>query len=606
VPDVIDEPIWMTMGICYEGACQREDAIECFEEVIKYNDDNYGWAMARLAKLHEEAGNPEKARALCEEVINLGRKDLLRTAQVKDIPTPQPRPRLKRAVTQNAPEPAPGELRSKPSSVPHAGIEGTFGEFQLAHANVVDEEVQRPPKKAKKRIADDTFSSADAPAVKRSKSHKAHVLKVATSGMKRQLQHSQDASSRTRANHAVVQLHWPAMKSGGDKEATKQWIESANNLMVDFKATKVFFRGENGRSMQVKISSHEQRVFTKIEAGIHNSNPPTEFQDIPFHEWHQILSELSLVYARMGEQEKCYKVIQDVLMSANVFWQDPDLERIGIAVALCCALIFNDGQFVVELGRKVISLNDGRSGMAFQLFAASNRFIYGSNWFHAGPSQKFMHRAVKTADFLAMPSEMREQYDFAMQRGGLSSRLAKLTDEGAEVNANALLIYGHMVAVANHSFTSLPYYFRTLALYPDDICVNLSIATMWAQNSMKRQTENRHFGIMQGLAFLYRYYELRTASGRACDCQEAEYNIARMWHNLGLIHLAMPAYEKVLELSGQVQEEWLTNRASIEGIGADDDAEDFAREAAFALQSIYAIDGNDEAANAITEEWLVI
>jgi general transcription factor 3C polypeptide 3 (transcription factor C subunit 4) len=201
---------------------------------------------------------------------------------------------------------------------------------------------------------------------------------------------------------------------------------------------------------------------------------------------------------------------------------------------------------------------------------------------------------------------MREQFDFAMQKGGLLQRLDKYSGEGNEVNANALLIYGHMVAVANHSFTSLPYYFRTLAMYPDDICVNLSIATMWVQNSMKRQTENRHFGIMQGLAFLYRYYELRTASGRACDCQEAEYNVARMWHNLGLIHLAMPAYEKVLELSGQVQEEWLANRASLGSESVDDDAEDFAKEAAFALQSIYALDRNDEAANAITEEWLVI
>jgi general transcription factor 3C polypeptide 3 (transcription factor C subunit 4) len=612
VPDVIDEPVWMTMGTCYEGIGQAEDAIECFEEVTRYKEDNFGLAMARLAKLHEEAGNSDKARALCEEVINLGRRDLLRSAKVKAIPK-QPRPRLKRTITKSAPEEPTNGLRSNPLPSPHAGIEGTFGEFQLERAETqpeqpitVDADVSRPPEQAKRRVADDGFSGVDVPSIKRPKPRRTHVLKKATSGMERQLLHFQDASSRIRANHAVVQLHWPAMKAGGDEKATTQWIESAENLLDDFRATKVFFPDENGKQMQLKISSHEQRIFTKIEAGLQNPNPPKDFQDISFHEWHQILAELALVHARNGEQEKCYKIVQDVLITANVFWQNSDLERISIAVALCCALLFNDGQYVVELGRKVINLCDARLGMAFQLFAASNRFIYGSNWFHAGPSQKFMHRTLKTADYLAMPSEMREQFDFAMQKGGLLQRLDKYSGEGNEVNANALLIYGHMVAVANHSFTSLPYYFRTLAMYPDDICVNLSIATMWVQNSMKRQTENRHFGIMQGLAFLYRYYELRTASGRACDCQEAEYNVARMWHNLGLIHLAMPAYEKVLELSGQVQEEWLANRASLGGESVDDDAEDFAKEAAFALQSIYALDGNDEAANAITEEWLVI
>jgi general transcription factor 3C polypeptide 3 (transcription factor C subunit 4) len=278
---------------------------------------------------------------------------------------------------------------------------------------------------------------------------------------------------------------------------------------------------------------------------------------------------------------------------------------IGYALGFHCALVFNDEQTVIELARKLITNSDNRSAMAYQLFAAASRFTYGSNWFNAGPSQKYMLRMVKSADFLAMPKDMREKYDFAMNQGTLDQRLARLGEQPNDINAHAVLMYGHMVAVANHSFSALPYYFRVLAMHPDNICVNLSIATMWVQNSMKRQTENRHFGITQGLAFLNRYYELRTATGRAGDIQEAEYNVARMWHYLGLTHLAMPAYEKTLALSAQVQAERHL-QVEAEASEPEFETEDYSREAALALQNIYALAGNDEAARAITEEWLVI
>jgi general transcription factor 3C polypeptide 3 (transcription factor C subunit 4) len=606
VPDVINEPTWMAMGMCYEGLRQKEDAIECFEEVLNLDGESYSWASARLAKIYEEAGDSEKARSLCEEVIKLGRRDLLRNAKVKDIPILLPSSRTEPTDSEAAPTEALSTIPIEPS---HAAVEGTFGEFQLEPPLEPPLEPEagpaRPPKKTRKRIAEDRASGTDTPAVKRSRKPRSNVIRRPTMGAERQLRQFEDARSRIHANIGVVHMHWSAMESAEDEEAINLWVEAASNLLEEFLATRVFFP-DNSKNMQVKVSAHEERIFTRIEAGVPNPDAPTAFQDITFYEWHHILADLALYHAKRGEQEKCYKIVQGVLLTANVFWQDPEIERISISVALCCALIFNDGQYAVELGRKIIGMGDSRSTTAFQLFAATNRFIYGSNWFQAGPSQKFMHRILKTADFLAMPSDLREQYDFAIQKNSLNQRLAKLSDETHEVNANALMIYGHMVAVANHSYTSLPYYFRTLAMYPDDICVNLSIATMWVQNSMKRQTENRHFGIMQGLAFLYRYYELRTASGRACDLQEAEYNVARMWHNLGLLHIAMPAYEKVLDLSVQVQAEWLAGRSQRGESTAFDEAEDFAKEAAFALQSIYAVDGNDEAARAITEEWLVI
>ena len=76
---------------------------------------------------------------------------------------------------------------------------------------------------------------------------------------------------------------------------------------------------------------------------------------------------------------------------------------------------------------------------------------------------------------------------------------------------------------------------------------------------------------------------------------------------LGLSHLAIPGYKKVLSLSKEVQAEHLVERREAkDGGDSNDDAEDLASEAAFALQQLYALSGNMRAAQAITNEWLVL
>lgn len=47
---------------------------------------------------------------------------------------------------------------------------------------------------------------------------------------------------------------------------------------------------------------------------------------------------------------------------------------------------------------------------------------------------------------------------------------------------------------------------------------------------------------VQGFSFLFRYLDLRG------PCQESFYNLGRSLHQLGLLHLAIHYYQKVLEL----------------------------------------------------------
>ena len=100
---------------------------------------------------------------------------------------------------------------------------------------------------------------------------------------------------------------------------------------------------------------------------------------------------------------------------------------------------------------------------------------------------------------------------------------------------------------------------------------------------------------MQGYAFLSTYYDLRKTSAAGCEYQEADFNVGRAFHMLGLTHLAIPCYERCLDTS-----------VSLDDSGAYGKSEKFAVEAAFALQGIWAMDGEFGRACQISEAWLLM
>lgn len=205
-------------------------------------------------------------------------------------------------------------------------------------------------------------------------------------------------------------------------------------------------------------------------------------------------------------------------------------------------------------------------------------------------------------DFALLDEDSRKKYKFGDQersgytRGGQNDG----NPEGiSEINVALLVMYGHVLSSGGTFLNALNYYFRAYSLSPDDPMLNFSIAIAYIQHAMKRQSENRQYQIQQGLAFLYQYYKLRTEKNVATLSQEAEFNVARVWHTLGLVHLALPNYEKVLALSEDVREENATKFG-------DAVVDEFAAEAAFSIQMILSLTEELRGARAITEKWLVL
>lgn len=77
------------------------------------------------------------------------------------------------------------------------------------------------------------------------------------------------------------------------------------------------------------------------------------------------------------------------------------------------------------------------------------------------------------------------------------------------------------------------YYLRAYETYPNDPLICLSLALAYTHRAMQRQTDNRHYQLAQALAFLDGYRKL------AGDQQEVQYNMARVFHQLGMFSLSM-------------------------------------------------------------------
>lgn len=261
----------------------------------------------------------------------------------------------------------------------------------------------------------------------------------------------------------------------------------------------------------------------------------------------------------------------------------------------------------------------------YRLFAMLSRLAGDPHrsLFHSSPNMKFMLRQIKAMDF-TLPEHISQSQPARSQRQPAYYERASLSTRnefGEEIPAEEmdvalLVLYGHILYSGNSFYPALNYFFRAYALDPENPAVLLSIALSYIHHSLKRQSENRHYLIMEGLSFMYEYRRVRGKEGSLLpERQEMEFNFARVYHMLGLAHLAVEGYQRALELGEQIRLE--SKKQVPKSSGGDvlmEDAgqelplfiEDFSSEAAVALQTIFALSGDLKAAKEITEKWLVI
>ena len=106
---------------------------------------------------------------------------------------------------------------------------------------------------------------------------------------------------------------------------------------------------------------------------------------------------------------------------------------------------------------------------------------------------------------------------------------------------HALILYGNTLLASRMYRRALRIYFYLSGLQPENPFISLYLGITCIGYLNDKLVSNRHQMVLLAFTFLFKYHRLRT------DKSEANFNLARAFHQLKLHHHAIPFYEKVLQ-----------------------------------------------------------
>jgi general transcription factor 3C polypeptide 3 (transcription factor C subunit 4) len=622
-----DTGFWLAIGASSYVCGNIEQARECYE-LAKASDELCAEARTQLAKIYKDLGRRAEALRNAQEALEIGRRMIIR---------PQRR-RYERREAREVREAAERQLkdthrlaipslqtttaRLKPFEVKDAQ-----GRYRLTFANSNPARESKFEERAAKRRKLLQMTDEEAEAFR---------------------------TANVQTLFSRLQELTPAMRNG-DLIARDIWLECADDLMHDFRSTKVFYPAERHMRFEGFDPESKRRAFRKrwakgeddnyeaTSADLHDDGTPaplietsipTEYRGISFDSWLDIFLEQALILARLGEdyRDQSYETITAVL-DCTIWYHQPQSMLKTHVCYLTCALAFNDGETMCNVVARWFMKEYQFVTDVYRLFAALNMLYSGplekggkdmqikNAPFRQGACQKFMFRSVKAVDFYLpqgynqdgidgpVPQFVRDE-ELDVPESGKAHLTSKDRETGEpirpkEIDIVLLCLYASIMYTANSFPNALHYFYRAYALDPQNPMLLLNMALCYVHQSFKRQNENRHLYVMQGLAFFQEYADARLAKvdgsrPKAVDEAEMEitFNRARIWHMLNLTNLAVEGYKKVVE----------TSRTKIKELDAGTGFKGaaIATEAAYALQTTYALSGDMEMAQRITEEWLVV
>ncbi|KAL5121044.1 transcription factor TFIIIC subunit tfc4 [Pleosporales sp. CAS-2024a] len=409
----------------------------------------------------------------------------------------------------------------------------------------------------------------------------------------------------------------------GDEAAIGELLSITRELIEEFSTFDIFYasRKEDFVSYFRRTGDHElwkesalmvlavaannvEDGATDAELKERPDQPPTDFWGIHFDKWIEAFGRYAVILARSGDDERCFSTL-DIALQSNLVWRSKAYCHQLQLCRLVCALAVDDSSQASSAVRWLLKEHPFGSDL-FRLFSCANRLCAIPDGFATGPSHKILLRYIKTMDYALLTPSQRTWYNFRDGQDTSASGFQNFVNTEdvkfvADHDPALFALYAHVLMCGGSYMAALNYYFRAFAMTPDDPVLNLCIATAYLQHAMKRLSENRQYQIQQALAFVQRYYDLRVRDNVAVHVQEAEFNFARVWHALGLVSHALPGYERCIALAERVRSEHARRQP-----GGAWGCEDFAHEAAFAMQSIYAVSGNMHMARHVTERVLVL
>ncbi|KAL9616717.1 MAG: hypothetical protein Q9160_008438 [Pyrenula sp. 1 TL-2023] len=649
-----DAEFYYSAGVCSLRCAHRSQAANCFED-CKAADTNHIEARVELAGIYNETGDSEKGQLNATEAIYLGRQAIFkphrrRYERAEDrIRREEEEKRLKEIHNLKI-----GNISRVPNKRRDAATlamrpvapiwnkgEGLKGRRE--DANLAIELLAGP---------DDPLPSVEQPESTDELASDMHR------GDRRRTERDPDvvAQQQERVQNILkVMLSCQAAMRAGDLDARNTWLDAAEALTQFFRRNPAFYPASLKNYPQAKSWDDRERILasgllyddsladterdSRPSASSMYNDPPTTYFGITFPQWLDIFLEFALVLSTMGEARKalCYKLL-DAAIGCVIWWRSKEAMLQIYVCYMTCSLRLNDSETMTRIVARWFIREYQFVTDTYRLFNALNLLYRFPNTrrdlqmksadFRTGASQKYFLRQIKMIDY-----NLPEDYGTLSEFGSVPPFMRKtkagrtrgesskedgdedddvLAQDPEEMDIALLVLFGHILYAAGSFTNALNYFFRAYSLNAEHPMTLFSIALAYCHNQTKRQSEDRHGNVIQGLAFFQKYQESRLnsvsdqpSSVRKAVKMEIDFNEARLWEMMGLNHLAVQGYKNLL--------------TSTESHGRDDDGgdsrttlvnreeqEDFSMEAAYALQTIYTLSGDAYTARQITEKWLVI
>ncbi|KAK6355195.1 transcription factor TFIIIC subunit tfc4 [Orbilia brochopaga] len=439
-------------------------------------------------------------------------------------------------------------------------------------------------------------------------------------------------------NYQKLELLRPKVEQQ-DTDAILQWLDTAGEMFDDFRSSRALYPSERRfeyagflgyttarrSGKRINLESQMNLMKRRLESNLeyqmdleeHIDDGPqpdiTQYRGLGFDIWLNIILNYAILLTlhEEGGEVEAYDVCR-AAKDANVFYhdkKDPDPSKrprfLISLVHLACAIYAQDSDQTSEVLRYFTSTLLFYDN-SYHLYATAASFVRGTLKIYPGTTlfsvqnnQKYLMRQLKALDKHVLGKDVI----------GVYSQLLR-DDNDAEIvpetmSINALVLYAQIMLDGRSYTSSLHYLSRAYAVQEDHPMILFQMALAYFHRAMQRQSENRQYHILQGLVFLHRYYKIKSASDDWFDRQEAEYNVGRAYHQIGLEHYAVRYYEKVIAMS----EEWVNTGGDEEARAEEEqkfESGDLKWEAAYNLQLLYNAVGSVEMCRDVVAKALVV
>lgn len=394
---------------------------------------------------------------------------------------------------------------------------------------------------------------------------------------------------RANANYSSLD-HFRTGLDNGNIVAAGEWLRNATDLLQMFSSNRKFFPSDRNKvfrqPMRKKTLDDRMEALQDIarEDAVAGEEPDPKtdmaaveykFRGRPFDFWFDLFMRAALTKARYGNSEGAYELIKTASAS-NIFHVELGQEQTMNLAMLSCAWQAHDAPTISDALRHMYMDRQFHNDIIrlYGALLASGKSSMAS--FGSSNNQKFFLRQIKAVDSVVQ-----------QKRISGAARVVPDTEVGIEKeNPLLFVLYAHIMLMGPSYVPALTYLMRALEHLPNDPVVLLTLGVVYVQRAIQRVTTNRHLQVLQGLSYMQDYRTTRQENEP--QKQEADYNMGRYFHGLGLFSLAIPFYERVLNYR-HVDPEYCLSK-----------------EAAYNLHLISAMSGNMQRSRDLVDKYLVI